>query len=111
LNKLIIVYWRDTPAQVIGRKGRKTVFKAMLEPRFQHTIDRAAMRAGRGSSEQYLEDWRRVSQPCSEDIEQEVRDEVARLESQYSDRCLDTIARAGGFDNNKKSDLKMKLGS
>lgn len=97
MNKLIIVFWRDIPAQVIGRKGRKTVFKAMLEPRFQHTIDRAAMRAGRGSSDKYLEDWRRVSQSCSQDIEQDVRDEVARLERQFSDQRLDGIARAGGL--------------
>ncbi len=60
MNKLITVYWRDIPAQVIGRKGRKSVCKKLLDPRFQHAIDRAAMRARKTSENAYLEDWRRV---------------------------------------------------
>jgi hypothetical protein len=111
LNKLITIYWRDIPAQVIGRKGRKTSVKAILEPRFQHAIDRAAMRAGRGSSDKYLEDWRRVSQSCGEDLEQAVSDEVARLESQFSDQDLDTIARAGGVAKENESESEMNTAS
>ena len=76
MAKLITVYWRDIPAQVIGRKGRKTAVKKVLDPRFQHAIDRAAMRAGRGSSDKYLEDWRRVSQLCEGDLDQAVSEEV-----------------------------------
>ena len=97
MNKLIVVYWRDIPAQVIGRKGRKSVSKKVLDPRFQKAIDRAAMRAGRGSSDRYLEDWRRESKGCEADIEQAVNDEAARLESEFSDEALDRAARAGGI--------------
>jgi len=97
LNKLIVVYWRDIPAQIIGRKGRKSVAKKMLDSRFQKAIDRAAMRAGRGSSDKYLEDWRRESKACEADIEQAVHDEAARLEAQFSDQDLDHAARAGGI--------------
>jgi hypothetical protein len=97
LTKLITIYWRDIPAQVIGRRGRKTVHKVVLHPRFQETIDRAAMRAGRGSSDKYLEDWRRVSSPCAGDIERAVKDEVARLEAMFDIQRLDKIARASGL--------------
>ena len=96
MNKLITVYWRDIPAQVIGRKGRKSVSKKILDPRFQHAIDRAAMRARKVSSDAYLEDWRRVSSPCDGDVEQAVQDEASRLESEYTADLLDTLARAGG---------------
>ena len=48
MPEVTIVYWRDIPAQVVGRAGRKSTFKKELEPRFATAIDRAAMRAGRG---------------------------------------------------------------
>ena len=56
MAKLISIYWRDIPAQVIGRAGRRTSIKKELDARFAKAIDRAAMRAGRGSSDAYLED-------------------------------------------------------
>jgi hypothetical protein len=34
MAKLISIYWRDIPAQVMCRAGRKTSFKKELEPRF-----------------------------------------------------------------------------
>jgi hypothetical protein len=91
------VYWRDIPAQVIGRKGRSSAYKMVLHPRSQETIDRAAMRVGRGSSDKYLEDWRRTSTPCTGDLEQAVKDEVARFEAMFDEQSLDQIARAGGL--------------
>jgi Virulence factor len=97
VTTLITVYWRDIPAQVIGRQGRKSVFKKVLHPRFQRAIDRAAMRAGRGSSEHYLADWRRESRPCDGDLEQAVNDEVSRLESGFPPDVLDKVVRAGGM--------------
>jgi hypothetical protein len=97
LTRLITIYWRDIPAQVIGRRGRTTVHKMILHPRFQETIDRAAMRAGRGSSDRYLEDWRRVSTPCEGDLEHAVKAEVARLEAIFDDQSLDELARASGL--------------
>ena len=68
MAKLISIYWRDIPAQVVGRQGRKRS-KKELEPRFAKAIDRAAMRAGRGSSDAYLEDWRRVAEMVDGDLE------------------------------------------
>lgn len=93
--KLIRVFWRDIPAQVIARKGRQTA-KRMLSQRFQEAIDRAAMRAGRGSSDAYMADWRRESEACGDDLETVVDTAASEIETAYSDADLDTLARARG---------------
>ena len=93
----ILVYWRDIPAQVIVKAGRKRA-KAELPPRFMQAIDRAAMRAGKGSSDAYLEDWRRESTDidrCS-DIQAYADAEAQRLESSYTPEDLDSLIRAKG---------------
>ena len=97
MNKLITVYWRDIPAQVIARQGRKTSFMKELHPRFQRAIDRAAMRARKESEDAYLADWRRESEPCGEDLEKSVDETVARLEAEWTVELLDTVARRGGL--------------
>jgi len=96
MAKLICIYWRDIPAQVVGRAGRKNGFKKELEPRFAKAIDRAAMRAGRGSSDAYLEDWRREAEEVSGDLEALVNERVLELEGQFDDAYLETIVKAGG---------------
>ncbi len=78
MAKLICIYWRDIPVQVVGRSGRTNV-KKELAPRFAQAIDRAAMRAGRGSSDAYLADWRRESEEVSGDLEELVATRVAML--------------------------------
>jgi len=97
LNKLITVYWRDIPAQVIARQGRKTSFKKELHPRFQRAIDRAAMRARKESEDAYLADWRRESEPCGNNLEKTVEETVTRLENEWTVELLDTVARRGGL--------------
>ena len=72
MAKLITVYWRDIPSQVIAKKGR-TTSKVQLSHRFQEAIDRAAMRAGKGSSDAYLSEWRREASTCSDDLEEAAR--------------------------------------
>ena len=96
MAKLITVYWRDIPAQVIGKAGR-TTFKKQLSDRFQQAIDRAAMRAGRGSSEAYLSEWRRESREVAmSELEAEV-DRVARdFEAAISDEELLRLVRSKG---------------
>jgi hypothetical protein len=96
-NQLITVYWRDIPAQVIARQGRKTSFKKELHPRFQRAIDRAAMRARKESEDAYLADWRRESEPCGDDLEKTLNETVARLETEWTVELLDTVARRGGM--------------
>ena len=73
MAKLIVISWRDVPAQVLVKKGRETA-KVQLSHRFQEAVDRAAMRAGKSGSDAYLADWKR-SEPraCSDDIQAEER--------------------------------------
>ena len=96
MPKLTVIYWRDIPAQVIGQQGR-TRHKQELDRRFAVAIDRAAMRAGKGSSNAYLEEWRRESRPCEDNVEQAVRDEVARLEAAFSADLLEATVKNGGI--------------
>ena len=95
MGKLTIIYWRDIPAQVVGQQGR-TRRKKLLDNRFAVAIDRAAMRAGKGSSHAYLEEWRRESWPFEGDPETAVDTEVARLEAQFPDDLLEATVKAGG---------------
>ena len=95
---LTIISWRDIPAQVIGKRGRETA-KVQLSGRFQEAIDRAAMRAGKGSSDAYLADWKRSApQPCGDDIETAAAAEAARLEARYTEEDLERLIRAKGLD-------------
>lgn len=96
MAKLISIYWRDIPAQVVGRAGRKNV-KMELPTRFAKAIDRAAMRAGRGSSDAYLADWRRESESVSGDLEAIVAERVRALEAQFDDARLEAAVKAGGI--------------
>ena len=81
----IIVYWKDIPAQVIIRAGRRNTAKRQLSERFEQAIDMAAMRAGQRDSDDYLEQWRR-SEPEDiegEDLEQLADLELASIETEY----------------------------
>lgn len=93
--KLITVYWRDIPAQVMAKKGRESA-KVMLSSRFQEAIDRAAMRAGKGGSDAYMSEWRRASRECSDDLQAEVDAEAERIENAWSDEDLAAITRNRG---------------
>jgi hypothetical protein len=95
---LIIISWRDIPSQVVVKRGRETG-KVQLSARFQEAIDRAAMRAGKGSSDAYLADWRRSApRPCGEDLQAEASAAAAELEARYSDADLERIIRSKGND-------------
>ncbi len=99
MAKLIVISWRDVPAQVLVKAGRETA-KVQLSHRFQEAVDRAAMRAGKASSGDYLADWKR-SEPraCGDDLQAEANAEAARIEAAYSDDDLLRIIRAHGIDD------------
>ena len=58
MAQLTVVYWRDIPAQVTVKAGRRNA-KRKLSERFEKAIDRAAMRAKLRDSDSYLAEWRR----------------------------------------------------
>jgi hypothetical protein len=97
MPSLSIISWRDIPAQVIVKRGRETA-KVQLSARFQEAVDRAAMRAGKGSSDAYLADWKRSEgRPCGEDLQAEAAAEAARIEARFSDEALEALIRAKGL--------------
>src|ERR1700756_5744479 len=97
MASLIIISWRDIPAQVVVKRGRETA-KVQLSARFQVAVDRAAMRAGKGSSDAYLADWKRSDPRSSgEDLQAEAAAEAARIEARFSDEDLEKLIRAKGL--------------
>jgi hypothetical protein len=99
VSSLIIISWRDIPAQVIVKRGREAA-KVQLSHRFQEAVDRAAMRAGKGSSDAYLADWQRSApRTCGEDLKAEAAAEAARLEARYTDEDLERLIRSKGLDS------------
>lgn len=96
MAKLTIVYWRDIPAQVIAKQGRKSA-KVALDVRFEKAIDRAAMRARKIDADAYLNDWRRESVACGDDLESAARETAQRLESEFPDERLEKFIRNKGL--------------
>ena len=94
---ITVIWWRDIPAQVTAREGRRQS-KEVLHPRFQVAIDKAASRAGKRAYAEYIEEWRRVQRPCADDIEAEVAAEVARLETEYDKHRLAQLIQSGGVE-------------
>jgi hypothetical protein len=94
---LTIISWRDIPAQVVCKRGRETA-KIQLSARFQEAVDRAAMRAGKGSSDAYLADWKRSEpQLCGDDIQAVVAATAAQIEARYTDEELERLIKAKGL--------------
>ncbi len=92
----IIVYWRDIPAQVTVKAGRKTA-RRELSLRFTEAIDMCAMRVGAADTDAYLAEWRRgAPEPCGDDLEAEADRAAAELEEDYGkDRLRQLVAQDG----------------
>ena len=96
MAQLIVVYWRDIPAQVIVKRGRLTA-KRQLAERFEQAIDRAAMRANLRDTDSYLAEWRRAAAvECGDDLEAEAATAAERLEAEFDDARLKQLVDKGG---------------
>ena len=93
--ELTVISWRAIPAQVTAGKGRGAS-RIQLSERFQEAIDAAAMRAGLIGTDSYLEEWRRESRQCGDDLAAEVAAVAAQLEDDYPDDRLERLVRASG---------------
>jgi len=94
--KKITIFWRDIPSQILIQRGRKRD-KMMLEHRFQEAIDRAAMRAGKGSSSAYIAEWRRETELIKEDISSNfLTDAVQKLQNSFSEEDLKVLIKNHG---------------
>ena len=96
MPKSTIIFWRDIPSQVVVKQGR-TSAKAQLSKRFMEAIDKAAMRAGRQGSKEYLEDWRRVIDTCQGDPETIANTIAEELEQNYPDKILNAMVKNKGL--------------
>jgi Virulence factor len=93
---LTIIYWRDIPAQVVAKQGRRSA-KRELPPRFAEAIDMAAMRSGARDDQSYLDEWRRGEPtPCGEDLDEAADAALARLDAEYDRERLAALVSAGG---------------
>jgi hypothetical protein len=93
---LILVYWRDIPAQVIVKKGRAAA-KRELSLRFTEAIDMAAMRTGAAETDAYLAEWRRAAPVVvSDDLEAEADSAMAAVEAEYDRERLVALVKNGG---------------
>lgn len=97
MAQLTVVYWRDIPAQVIAKKGRRDQVKIVLDERFEKAIDRAAMRGGARGTDDYLAEWRKADPvEVSDDLESEARTVADRLEAEFDEARLKTLVENGG---------------
>ena len=96
MANVIIVYWRDMPAQVLVGRGRNGV-KLPLPERFEQAIDRAAMKSGAAESDAYLEGFRKADPIPVEGSDQDAAAAtVAKIEADYhQDRIKVLIANDG----------------
>ncbi|MCY3663863.1 MAG: virulence factor [bacterium] len=95
---LIIISWRDIPAQVNAGAGDHRV-QRILPRRFQRAIDNAAMVAGMSSASQYIGEWRRSSRRADgADLEGAALRVAAELEAAFPRERLETFVATGGWD-------------
>jgi len=93
---LTVILWRDIPAQVIAKDGRRAS-KVVLHPRFQVAIDRSAVKAGRRDMNAYIAEWRKEQRRCGDDLEAVAHDEATRIEAEYTNDVLKRLVANGGL--------------
>lgn len=102
-NEVIVIMWRDIPAQVNAQMGRERK-QVQLAEKFQRAIDRAKRKAHIYTAEEDIAQWRRVSLPLVGDMTEAAQREADRLDSEYSRERLGKLAFAGGFEADVKDD-------
>ena len=96
-DEVVVILWRDIPAQVNGQSGRDR-HQVALPGRFQRAIDRAKRKARIATAHEDVSQWRRVSTACDGDVVAAADATARRLEEEYPEQRLGTIAFNGGFD-------------
>ncbi len=88
MTEVVIVYWRDIPAQVIAGRGSKRA-RVQLSQRFERAIGRCAMKTDQRDTDSYLAQWRRGPAPLPPGAPEAGNPEAAahavaeRLEAEY----------------------------
>ncbi len=100
-NELIVIAWRDIPAQVNGGSG-DSKHQQILPHRFHQAIDRAAMKAGKKTAGEYVGEWARLRIALPADFDGNfaaaARAEAERLENEFPTARLKLYVETGGWD-------------
>jgi Virulence factor len=96
-SQVVVIMWRDIPAQVNGQKGRER-HQVLLAERFQNAISRAKRKARIVTADDDVAQWRRVTTPCDGDPATEAAVVAARLDAEYPEDRLGRIAHNAGVD-------------
>ncbi|MFV1999847.1 MAG: virulence factor [Acidimicrobiia bacterium] len=103
MAQLITILWRDIPAQVTAREGRRKV-SIQLDDRFQIAIDKAAVLAGKRTTDEYLGEWHRTTVDCGDDLQAEADTAAVSLEAEFTEQVLSAFVGRGGFRHDDKSE-------
>lgn len=95
---LVVISWRDIPAQVNGGAGADK-HQIVLPRRFQKAIDDAAMVAGKKTASEYVGEWRRTVLPVENgDVVAAATAEARRLDAEFPRERLAIFVANGGYD-------------
>ena len=95
---IVTIYWRDIPAQITATSADGESEKVLLEPRFQHAIDRAAHVAGLTDTHSYIEQWRRIAAPVDDEPTAAAHAMAEHLQSDYPRDRLEALVANGGLE-------------
>jgi Virulence factor len=99
-SELVVISWRDIPAQVNGRAGAEK-HQVVLPRRFQRAIDDAAMHAGKKTASEYVGEWRRAAiamPPDADAIKIAAENEAKRLDAEFPRERLARFVENDGWD-------------
>ena len=96
-RELVVIYWRDIPAQVNAQEGRDR-HQVVLGGKIQRAIDRAKRKAGIYTADEDVAQWRRESRPIEGDLAAEAQTVADAIEHEYRRDRLGLLAYYGGWE-------------
>ncbi len=96
-RELIVIYWRDIPAQVNAQEGRDR-HQVVLAGKFQRAIDRAKRKAKIYTADEEVAQWRRESRPIDGDLAEAAQTAADAIEREYRSDRLGLLAYYGGWE-------------
>jgi hypothetical protein len=96
-RELVVIYWRDIPAQVNAQEGRDR-HQVVLGGKFQRAIDRAKRKAKIYTADEEVAQWRRESRAITGDLAQEAQAAADAIELEYRSERLGLLAYYGGWE-------------